>query len=80
MTRAALATVVSLAALAGCSSTPIYRAHVAPANTGELEGTGDALGNALFAEDVILAKSPHRASEFNREYPTLFVIVPDDAN
>ncbi len=79
MTRAALTTIVSLAALAGCSSTqPVYRTHVVATNTGELEGTGDALGNALFAKSVILAKHSDPDGRFARETDTTFASVRSD--
>ena len=76
MTRAALTTIVSLAALAGCSSTqPVYRVRVAPTSTGEFEGAGDSLGLALFAESVLIAKQSDPNGRFANETDATFASV-----
>lgn len=74
MTRTALVSIVSLAALAGCSSQPVYTAYDASAGNTTDEGAGDALGMALFGESVMLAKHPDLAGD------TAYATAPTDDN
>ncbi len=77
---AAVVSIVSLTALVGCSSTPVYNAHPLATNTGAYEGAGDSLGMALFAEDIVVAKHGDKNSGFqnNGQPREVFASAPEE--